>query len=81
MMPRWVRAAAVGAALAVGVPPAGGSGVAGDQLERPLVTGRRGMVVTLNPLSSMAGMRILMKGGNAFDAAVAAAVATTVVDP
>ncbi len=52
-----------------------------DSLARPLVTGRRGMVTSLNPLSSMAGLGILMKGGNAFDAAVATAIASTVVDP
>ncbi|MFI5336940.1 MAG: gamma-glutamyltransferase [Opitutales bacterium] len=52
-----------------------------SSLERPLITGRHGMVTSLHPLSSMAGMQILMKGGNAFDAAVAAAIATTVVDP
>jgi gamma-glutamyltranspeptidase/glutathione hydrolase len=54
---------------------------AAERLERPMVTGRRGVVTSLHPLSSVAGMRILMKGGNAFDAAVAAAAATTVVDP
>jgi gamma-glutamyltranspeptidase/glutathione hydrolase len=52
-----------------------------DRQARPPVTGRRGVVTSLHPLSSMAGLRILMQGGNAFDAAVAAAVATTVVDP
>lgn len=52
-----------------------------DDQSRPLVTGRTGVVATLHPLSSMAGMRLLAQGGNAFDAAVAAAVATTVVDP
>jgi len=52
-----------------------------DNLSRPLIVGHHGMVTSLNPLSSMAGVRILMKGGNAMDAAIAAAVATTVVDP
>jgi gamma-glutamyltranspeptidase/glutathione hydrolase len=58
-----------------------GAGPVRDPYERPLVTGCHGVVTTLHPLSSMAGMRILMEGGNAFDAAIAAAVATTVVDP
>lgn len=80
MTPGLVRAAIV-AVLAAAAPPAGHSAPPKDEQARPLITGRRGMVVTLNPLSSVAGLRILMKGGNAFDAAVAAAVATTVVDP
>ena len=50
-------------------------------VERPLITGRQAMVTSLEPLASMAGMRVLQKGGNAFDAAVAAAVALTVLDP
>ena len=49
--------------------------------ERPLVTGRQEMVTSLEPLASMAGMRILQEGGNAFDAAVATAAAITVLDP
>lgn len=50
-------------------------------IERPLVSGREGVVTSLHPLSSMAGLKILMQGGNAFDAAVATAVVSTVVDP
>src|SRR5579872_1289111 len=50
-------------------------------VERPLITGRQAMVTSLEPLASMAGMRILQQGGNAFDAAVATAVALTVLDP
>ena len=50
-------------------------------VERPLITARQAMVTSLEPLASMAGMRVLQQGGNAFDAAVATAVAVTVLDP
>lgn len=49
--------------------------------EQPVVTGLQGMVTANHPLAAAAGMRILAAGGNAFDAAVATAAATSVVDP
>jgi len=42
---------------------------------------RNGMVTTVQPLAAQAGLRMLQQGGNAIDAAVAAAAALNVVYP
>ena len=59
-----------------------------SRIERPGFAARRsvvmacgGIVATSQPLAAEAGVAILKKGGNAFDAAIATALTLGVVEP
>ena len=65
-----------------GQDPDGGAG-RGRPLtaHRPSVPGIHGLVTAGHPLAAMAGLQVLMKGGNAVDAAVAIGAALNMMEP
>ena len=56
-------------------------GPQGEFAHRPIIWGTRGMVGGGTQVTAQAGMRMLWQGGNAVDAAVAAAFAAGVLEP
>ncbi|MBX9597906.1 MAG: gamma-glutamyltransferase [Burkholderiales bacterium] len=55
--------------------------VATAKTEKPLLTGKHSMIVTNNPWASKAAQQMLDKGGNATDAAIAAAFVLGLTEP
>jgi gamma-glutamyltranspeptidase / glutathione hydrolase len=86
MKQRIVLVAAVlfvsGAAGLRGQDPDGGAG-RGRPLAayRPSVPGVHGLVTAGHPLAAIAGLHVLMKGGNAFDAAMAVGATLNMMEP
>ena len=84
--PAWTMIALFATSLLL-LPPGAAAGQAGvDRFpdrpaHRPAVPGPNGLVTAGHPLASMAGLRMLMAGGNAADAAVATLATLNVVRP
>ena len=58
-----------------------GDGVSASRFGRPPTVAANGMVATSQPLATRAGLRALEQGGNAADAALAAAAVLAVTEP